>query len=245
MTENNSNMTAGTVEMEANQRAYNESNEDNDIIIVSENGETRNEIVDAKGEPIDIEQKNIPANAKQTMIRTDVDVNHKEYQAHDLQQHNSGSTLDITSYNVYNGTGTNQTKPSEVVVGVAGSTGYNEGPLAKGHQGPDWALNYTKTPLLDSQSSESYDDVYASERRKCEHSVRNGLTGKYGSEEQIQQAINAQMKDNTVVRRAHQKVESNRMAEALRKPYNEGVPITIVGDSKGAEDAAYIAVCAK
>lgn len=193
MTENNSNITADTVEMEANQQAYNESNKHNDVIVISENGGTSNETLNAEEKAADIEQDNIPADAKQTMIRTDVDANHKEYQAPDLQQQtpgsnevgHQGSSLNVTSYNVYEGTGANQTKPSEVVVGVAGSTGYNEGPLAKGHQGPDWALNYTKTPLLDSQSSESYDDVYASERRKCEHSVRNGLTGKYGSEEQI------------------------------------------------------------
>lgn len=90
--------TADTVEMETNKQAYGEGNT---IIYLTDAGRVYYDIT------------KIPSEEKivKKIIKDDVN----------LQNHNTGSGLDITSFSMYSGFEEPNKKPERVIVGVAGT----------------------------------------------------------------------------------------------------------------------------
>lgn len=144
-----------------------------------------------------------------TMIRTDVD-SHEDYKSKKLQNQVQGSnavnyfgsSLNITSYNVYDRDGSQSDRPENVIVGVAGSDGML--PFS-----PDWRQNFG---ILN----------------------RSEYSGKM-----VHELKPASVFEVSAIR---YEVEVREKVDELKRYRQNGIPITVVGDSKGGEDAAYLAL---
>lgn len=99
--------TAGNTEMTANQQAYSRGVEA--IEINNSHITPRNKVDEINGK-----------GQTETMVRTDVDPNSK-FRVPEVQNQDGKISLNVTSYNVYQGGLDIDKKPTKVVVGVAGS----------------------------------------------------------------------------------------------------------------------------
>lgn len=235
--------------MIANQQAYNtdgaKDEKDNYIVVDGKRvhvGGAQFVSIDEDGRKELLErQKDVQSEKpiSQTMIRTDVD-SHKDYKVPELQNQarNSnevgytGSSLNITSYNVYKADGAQSTKPECVVVGVAGSAGQNKGVFGGAENAPDWKQNYDL-----SLNRSHYNDLSTAEleRRANEvitRTVRPHLSG-------VEVEVKEMHPDRA---KMLYEVEIRQKVEGLKKYRDKDVPIILSGDSKGGEDATYLAL---
>lgn len=181
------NKTIDNLGMKGNQQAYDFGDEK---IGFSSDGESK---VYAKDEKVSSDINDL-------LIRTDVDEYNPKYRAAELQNHNTGSGLDITTYSVYSGFKEPNKEPSRLIVGVAGTK--------------------------DST------DV-----------VQNGVPlnrSHYGKQEEY--LLKHWDRTNRNMEHSRYELEIRQKVVALQKYRENGVPIAIVGDSKGGEDAAYLAL---
>ncbi|AXH79507.1 MAG: hypothetical protein [Circular genetic element sp.] len=116
----NNNRTADTAEMKTNQYAYQYPTEKNDIVVVDDTGNTST-TTKIGDKDVDIDKLNVPKDTKSVLYRTDVDEYNTKYKTSDLQNHNTGSGLDITTYSAYSGFKEPNKEPEKVIVGVAGT----------------------------------------------------------------------------------------------------------------------------
>ncbi|MGL4662804.1 MAG: hypothetical protein ACRCV7_03850 [Culicoidibacterales bacterium] len=140
-----------------------------------------------------------------------------EKNKNNLQTHNTASGLDITSYSVYSGYKELTKKPIGVIVGVAGTD-------LKNSKDMEQNLN----PLLNrsvynhKQTSELEHDVTSTREVRMREGDRISITST----------------DPNVL----YELEIRQKVEALQQYRKDNIPITLVGDSKGGEDAAYLAL---
>ncbi|MGL4662688.1 MAG: hypothetical protein ACRCV7_03265 [Culicoidibacterales bacterium] len=167
-------------------------------------------------------------NQAQTLIRTDVD-SHINYKTEILQNQERGSnspeyrgtSLNMTSYNVYHGDGSQEEKPFQIVVGVAGSAGTQDFL----NLAPDWRQNFD--PLLNRSdyNGKSDDELEMLLNEKRRVRTKEG------------DIIEIEKIDHTKVM---YEIEMRQKMRELEKYRNDHISIMLTGDSKGSEDAAYL-----
>lgn len=148
-----------------------------------------------------------------TLIRSDKD----NLGGFDLQTHNTYSGLDITTYSVYSGFKEPGKEPNRVIVGVAGT---------------DLSTSTDMEQNLNlALSRSSFNHLTDTDLQKLKNKTRRVRTNEG-------EWIEIKNTDANL----YYEIEMRQKVQALQKYRENGVPITMVGDSKGGEDAAYLAL---
>lgn len=171
------------------------------------------------------------------LVRTDQDDVHNNYKHPELQNQErgsneagyTGSSLNITSYNLYEGDGSGQEKPSKLYIGIAGSAGNND-LLNQSKASQDWRQNY------DVRLNRSkYNDLSVEKLKELANEVKTTKINPHGSDRPIEvHEVNPEHANLLY------EIEIREKVEAMKKYRQDGIPIAIAGDSKGGEDAAYL-----
>lgn len=244
--------TANQEEMAANQQAY---NTDGTLDGYHEKGAKVIEIYSTQQENRQSEgvenpytklkdTNEISKNGKQskTLIRTDVD-SHQNFRTPNLQNQEGGSneigykgsSLNITAYNVYEGDGSQATKPSSVVVGVAGSSGHDAKPWGGDKNAPDWKQNYNTSLSRSTYNRDDLSDDALRAMKRIKTTVCDYSSGYPTNCKDVEI-------DNPDWANVQYEIDMREKVRELKKYQDKNVPIILVGDSKGGEDAAYLAL---
>lgn len=138
-----------------------------------------------------------------------------------LQASGSVTGIDIAAYNVYQGS--NREKPDGVIVGVAGSNDLN-----------DWRQNVVPDAEYRSRNNAKTNEELLQDAQYAIE--RLDIAEQEGYSESEKAAI------KELAARNLYEFEIRGKVEALQKYKESGIPITLVGDSKGGEDAGYLAL---